>query len=467
MEKVSYFKLPLIFLTVSIVVLTTGTGNGAKEDKDKNTSVITEAELQSQLMSFADRFTSIISTAVHKYDILSPPPESRLPVMGSAIYARAAAYIIAAESDPDVALLDMAVMVTLGRMIYEEYWQKKFGSQVEPVLNGFRKAEEDIWQIVNEVLTFDQQRELHALILEWYQNHPDMYVFYNIRFSNFAAERRKSKLSKTQKESGLVKSVDAATQQVEEIRLQAERGMFLATRLPMMIGAFTDIWFSRLATNPNFSGILNDIDQLTEVSERLADVAEKLPDHVAKERDISIKQAMKSISDERQAAIKQFMNDLSAERQKAIQEFLAEEQRMQGLLTELRQTLETGNELVTSAHSLAEYLDLGQSKTDTASSSEPFDIKNYQATLVEASNVIQKMDGLIKTIEHLMVSPGWKQLEQILDKSVERVEKEGEKIIDHTFQRTVLLIVICMVAYIVARLAYDYLREKMPLRDRK
>jgi len=109
---------------------------------------------------------------------------------------------------------------------------------------------------------------------------------------------------------------------------------------------------------------------------------------------------------------------------------------------------------------------LGQSKTDTVSSSEPFDIKNYQATLVEASNVIQKMDGLIKTIEHLMVSPGWKQLEQILDKSVERVEKEGEKIIDHTFQRTVLLIVICMVAYIVARLAYDYLRGKLSLRDR-
>jgi hypothetical protein len=347
MKKVSYFRLLLMFLMVSGIVLTAGTGNGAKEDKDKSTSVITEAELQSQLMSFADRFTSIISTAVHEYNTLSPPSESRLPVMRSAIYARAAAYIIAAESDPDVALLDMVVMVTLGRMIYEEYWQKEFGNQVEPVLNGFRKAEEDIWQIVDEVIKSDQQKELYALILEWRQNHPEVLFFTDIRFSDFAAKRRKSKLSKTQKESGLVKSVDAATQQVEEIRLQAERGMFLATRLPMMTGAFTDIWFSRLATNPNFNRILNDIDQLSEVSERLADVAEKLPDHVAKERDKTIKQAIKNISDERKAAIKQFMMDLSTERKQAIQEFLAEEQRLRGLLAELRQTLTAGGELVT------------------------------------------------------------------------------------------------------------------------
>lgn len=467
MKKVSYFRLLLIFLMVSVIVLTAGTGHGAKEDKDKSTSVITEAELQSHLMSFADRFTSIISTAAHKYDALLPPPESRLPVMGSAIYARAAAYIIAAESDPDVALLDMVVMVTLGRMIYEEHWQKEFGNQVEPFLNGFRKAEEDIWQIVDEVLTSDQQKELNALILEWRQNHPDVYVVYNIRFSNFSAERRKSKLSKTQKESGLVKSVDAATQQVEEIRLQAERGMFLATRLPMMTGAFTDIWFSRLAANPNFNRILNDIDQLSQVSERLADVAEKLPDHVAKERDKTIQQAMKNISAERQAAIKQFMVDLSTERKKAIQEFLAEEQRMRGLLAELRQTLTAGNELVTSANTLAERLDLGHTEATAEKSAEPFDIKDYQATLVEASNVIQKMDGLTKAIEHLMVSPGGKQLEQILDKSVDRAEKEGEKIIDYAFRRTVLLIVICLVAYIGARLAYDYLTGKLPLRDRK
>jgi hypothetical protein len=55
MKKVSYFRLLLMFLMVSGIVLTAGTGNGAKEDKDKSTSVITEAELQSQLMSFADR----------------------------------------------------------------------------------------------------------------------------------------------------------------------------------------------------------------------------------------------------------------------------------------------------------------------------------------------------------------------------------------------------------------------------
>jgi hypothetical protein len=44
-------------------------------------------------------------------------------------------------------------MVTLGRMVFEEYWMKKIGDEVAPIVRQFRKTERDIWQIAGKVLT--------------------------------------------------------------------------------------------------------------------------------------------------------------------------------------------------------------------------------------------------------------------------------------------------------------------------
>ncbi len=220
-----------------------------------------------------------------------------LIVRSNVVYSIAAAFTIAAESDPDAALLDMVVMVTLGRMIFEEQWLKEFGSQVKPIVTGFQKAEEDIWQIAEQVLIPKQQIELYTIIKDWRQDNPGLYFFSYVRFSDFAADRRRTKLSKTLKTKGLFKSVESATQQVEEVRLLAERGMFLGTRLPLLAVAFADLWISQLTANPDVNKILADIHQFSEVSRRLADVAEKLPDQIAKERNLTIQQATESISE--------------------------------------------------------------------------------------------------------------------------------------------------------------------------
>ncbi len=52
-----------ILLAVVIIVVAGGVVYGAKDDKDteKKQFVITEAQLQSHVMSFADRFASIMS----------------------------------------------------------------------------------------------------------------------------------------------------------------------------------------------------------------------------------------------------------------------------------------------------------------------------------------------------------------------------------------------------------------------
>ena len=434
---------------------------------------MTEEELQSQVMSFADRFVATLAPAVGEYERTEPSSENRRRVLGAAVYPMAAAYIIAAESDPDVALLDMIVMITLGRMIFEEVGPKEFGSEVEPVLKAYRTAEKDIWAIARQVLTPDAQNQLYALIQEWRQEHPEITTFSHIRFSDFAAERRKSKLARGDKASGLFKSVEKATQEAEEVRLLAERGMFLGTRLPQLTGLFADVWASRvLASNPEMKQMLTDIHTFSVISERLANSTDELSNQITAERkatvdqvmkgvselrEVTIDQVMKRVSIEREAAIDQLVDRVAQERKRTIEEFLAEEKRMKGLLTELRQTLAVSNDLMTSTNTLAARLKLGEGEAP----SEPFDIKDYQATLVEASKVIGQADVLVKTLDQLMLSPGWQKGLPRIIQAMEQAAAKGEAWVTHAFLLGIVLILFLLMGAVVSMLTYRFAAQRL------
>ena len=245
------------------------------EDTEKRPYAMKEAELQSRVMSFADRFSAIMVTAVEKYEAQMPSKENHLKVMLIVTYSLSNAYIIAGESDPDVALLDMLSMITLGRIILEEAGPRTYGKQVKPVIEGFRRAEKKISGIAAMVLTPDDLGQLVATIKRWRKKNPEVTFFPFVRFSSFAADRRESKLSKEEEPEGLLDSVEAATQQAEEMRLLAERGMYLGTRLPQLTGLFTEVWLARLIDNPDIENLLADISQISQTTARLAAIAER------------------------------------------------------------------------------------------------------------------------------------------------------------------------------------------------
>ena len=82
-------------------------------------------------------------------------------------------YTIAAQPNPQVGLLDMVAVTTLGRMIYEDNIRRKYGKSTDVLVDGFRQLEMDIWRIAAKVLTKEQQAELRQLILYWRKNNPD------------------------------------------------------------------------------------------------------------------------------------------------------------------------------------------------------------------------------------------------------------------------------------------------------
>jgi hypothetical protein len=440
-----------IMLAIGMTAAVGGSVHGAekKKDKQKGPYAMDETTLQSHVMSFADRFASIMISAFEQYDAQKSPKKTRHEVQGLITYSMSNAYIIAGESDPDVALLDIISMVTLGRIIFEEEGPKRFGRNIQPIIQGFQRAEKDIKGIAARVLTAEQIKNLRIIVLKWRQNNPEVFFFPLVRFSNFAADRRESKLDRADDPEGIFETVEVATEQAEEMRLLAERGMYLATRMPQLWGLFGELWLTRILDNPDLATILADLSQLIEVSSRLATTAENLPDQITKERKATIKQAMESVSQERSAAITQFIGDLSTERKAAMNDFFAEEQRIKGLLSDLKQTLEAGNELIVSANALM------------AHQAKPFNIEDYQKTLVELSNSAQELTKLATSVERISNNIGVEQLVPQVVKAMDKAGSEGEELASHTMRLILVVIGVWFVAYVIARLVILYISNKI------
>ena len=303
-----------------VMLLTSVWGAVAAQTESENAYRMDETELQSSIMSFADRLASILMTAFARYDKSGPIVKDRNEVQSIVVYALWNAYIIASESDPGIALLDMISMVTLGRIIFEDQGIKTFGPNVEPLVKGFRKAEEDIRGVA--ILTLDQEQldDLMVLINRWRKANPNVTYFPFIRFSNFAAERRESKLARSEVPDGLIDSVEAVTQQAEEMRLLAERGLYLGTRMPQLASLFAELWSARLA-NEITTERQNAIMQLIDVfkAERQAAIDDFMAG-VAVERRNTVAQLKKALQAERQAAITDFMADIKVERENAVEQ---------------------------------------------------------------------------------------------------------------------------------------------------
>jgi len=461
-------------------------GQAKAEKKEVMSYAMTEMELQLNIMGFADRFATIMTVAVEDFNDLSPSLESRRLVYSDAAYATAAAFTTAAAPDPDTAVLDMVVMVTLGRMIYQDDLQKKFGDKLEPIITAYRILENDIWQIVSKVLNKQQQNRLRATIKKWRERHPDLLAFSHVRFSDFERDKRKAIQTKTKKKSGLFASVEDATRQVEEVRLMAERGMFMASRLPLLTGMFTNVWATMIIRNPEVNEVIEILRRFSDVSDRMTTLMEQFPDQLAKERDITVDRVMnevsrlrqttidqvmgevndwtdktvdnaaKRVSMERDLTLKQLQQTLKEERQEIVKALTAQGTQINGLLVELQKALAAGNVLMGSATALSERLGFDASKGGLAS----LDIDAYQKTATEVAVSADRLNTLVGTVDRLLQSPSLEKILPVLDQSMKSVGKEGEKIINHTFRQAIILILIWLVGYVLARFAYTYLSAK-------
>lgn len=236
-----------------VVALVTGLANascagGATNAKTRNVSLmsaesrgareagpITETELQQQLQRFAGVFFDRISQATTELSQSSPPAASSAALNNGLIYA-SSALDIATGPLPEINLLDMLVFVRLCREVFSSYWMPKvFGERGRVVLDVFQTSEDELWRIAARVMSADQRARLVTLVEQWRQDNPNLFRVEGVRLMDFSQRAGKVEQERAQEAGGLLSSVKGATQAADQAVLLAERGMFLAQRMPFLL----------------------------------------------------------------------------------------------------------------------------------------------------------------------------------------------------------------------------------------
>lgn len=391
--------------------------------KKSTKAAITPSELQSQVMSFADRFIARVNGATIDYVYIkgyARKSKDRFAVNSRRLYACTAAVSIASGANPEVALLDMVSMVTLLRLTTQDLWVKKnLVPRSQIFLKAYIELEKDLWTIANSVLSKEQSRELRTMINEWHIKNIDTTIAVtSIRFGDFAKNRRQSTLIKDGKASGFLKTVKETNIEIEQARVLAERTVFMAERQPTLIRWQIEQIFFDLAMEPEFREMLNSSSDIGQAAQRLSMIAEKMPKLIMKERKEAIVQAMSEISREREAFLNQLSGIITKERKEAIIQAMSE-------VSKERQAF------------------IGQAISEVSKERETL-IKQLgeMITKERKETIVQAMSGVSKERNAL-------------------INQTSENIIGKGFYLGAALILMLLLGAILARLIYRYLEMKI------
>lgn len=428
------FLLCVSFLLVSAtgcVLFQTKATGGQEEtaivaEGEKDTAIGVNEELHRILMDFADSFASefgAVTTTLLSEQELSPKRRYAAMVR---FYMLTSAFEIASERYPSLALVDMVVLMTLGRITWEEYWQPEvYGDPAQEVVKTLRGLEKQILAIAARVLTPEQVNELGGLIRKWREKHPDQQHVAFIRFSTISEVLDEgSVLEKETRPGGLFAPITEATEAVDEIRFSAERAIYLVSRIQATAGMQVEMVYHNLATQPEGRQLLSDITGFRE-------------------------------------AVEQLPEQISRERKELVRELESKERLVRGVLADIRQTMREGNDLVSLVNETAKTVDSTATRIDAMirlpAEGKPFDILEYHNAVLAASAAAEKFQSLLDSMERFVASPHWEQRMPGLLGLADSVQSEViEKSITHAFIYGAALILIFFMALLLTLLGHRY-----------
>ena len=194
-------------------------------------------------------------------------------------------------------LLDLTVFVTLTRMTLEEHWQPRvFGDSAQPMLEGCRNVETEIWRYAGTVLKPPQQVELRQSIEAWHRQNPNPEDVLAARALGFASQVAKANQADNKADSVFsllqvdpLSGLDPAVREIAQTRLFAERALFVAQKMPVLLRWQTELLSVNAVEMPAVQQLVTNSTEISASVERFSRVAEQLPRQVSTEREEILK----------------------------------------------------------------------------------------------------------------------------------------------------------------------------------
>lgn len=395
-------------------------------------------ELQSEVMRFADRYVEVMNQEAERIAAQSSSPELRRLATGWKLVSLKTAADIAVGPNPVENLLDMLVLATRTRQEMENYWiPEVIGEELgKGMLAKFRLLEDDIWGVSKTVLTETQRQDLRALIREWTDAHPDQHHFWGARFSGFAGQRA-ARLEQVEETGGLMGQVQQTRQTVDEVKDLGERLLYYMNRASSIVRLEQEFAVYSLLRQPEFAQLLDNLDQVSQSTARMVELAEVLPER-------------------RLEAVSQLMEGLTLQREAFLRDLLTEETRVRGLLSELRETLLVGQQLMTTVNGTV--LEVGRLTATLDTGGEPAgpptSIEDYRALVGDATDTATELRLLVASLNKLIASPALQDRVPVaFEELALTLDRQTEQIVTRTFLYFGLLMLFFFLLLLVYRFA--------------
>jgi hypothetical protein len=404
-------------------------------------AAVTTGVLQIQVMRFADSYVASVAQAADEFGAKVGTPKARLAALKWKLGQATSAYTDATGPSPVVNALDILVLVTVTRMVAEDYGVETFGDAILPLLETQRQQETNAWSLANGMLKPAQQQELRDLIQEWRQKNPHQRYVGAIRFREFATALGKPQTPATTSPTSVfsllyldpLAGLDPTTAAIEETQRLGERAMYYTQRMPQLLSWQTEVLGYQLAAQPESAQVLSNANQLATSAEMFTKTAQQLP---------------QLINDQRQAAIQQLLDGLRSQE------------------TDVRQTLNAGGDAAASINAAIKSLDgfvryvssPNTNKTTVSTNSRPFNVLDYGTAAGQIGAAARDLNTLLTTLNQS--TPQMAQLGQ-------QTAADANRVVDHAFRRGLILILVLLAGSVVAALTYRILASKLTGDGRK
>ena len=401
-------------------------------------------QLQARNMRFADEYAGRLIEAARIARPTLVDAKQRELMADWMLGQVNAAYIAATGENPVVATLDLLTLTVLSRMVLEESIAKRFPEQTAALLDAQRNLEEQAWELGNQFLTDEQKKTLRSLYAQWLKSNPSYNSVAFVRFQDFVGADGGPDTTGGVPTGSLfalvgldpLSGLDPAVKQVELSRLLAERAVFYAQRVPVLVDLQLERSLTRLAAGPDMQRLQQQSASFTQSVEKFATLAQALPQLLASEREAFISQVSSALIDQ-QATLKP-------------------------LLAELKGTMAAGTSMADAVDQATRSLDafvarFAKKPGDPADTGKPFDINEYtQAALAieRGSAQLQQLFGAL--------GAGAPAIDSSLNAAVDTNLRKGEALVDFLFWRIVWLILLLSVAVLLVLAVHHMLARRRP-----
>ena len=367
-------------------------------------AIMSLAQLQSALFGYADTYIALTSQAADNLVWRDKNPERRQAALRMKLDGAEAAVEIVSGANPKTALLDLVVMVTLQRMVWDDFWARQFGDDAFNYTDAIQRLETEVWDIAGRVIQPAQREDLRAFIGEIRKQYIHQVYVTSIRASQISTSMSEA-TTRLRSPGGLLNligldplaGISPAVVEMTRARLLAERALFLGQKMPQLLSWRMELTAADALALPESRQVLTNAAQVVEAAGRITALAESLPAQVSAERAAALDQAARLVAAEREALLK------------------ALDDRQQGAhatLTDLRTAIEAANALTGSVRGLMGDIRAMNppAPVDPAAPPEPparpFDILEYKQTIDSATLTLTELNKTVAQARELLAPDG-------------------------------------------------------------